>query len=365
MLVGGLLLGGLWGGSHAAKAQTLGLTSENRPIQFTVGPLYQRYEDGDRVIAEASTYAQLYVPIGERLSVQAYGSVASAAGPGLTRLTGFNDVRLDATYAQPIGEGTLVGRVAATLPSGKAQLTLPEDTTATLLSLDFYDFRVPSFGQGTRVAPRLTFAYPVTEGLVLGIGATYRYVGAYRPLQNIDGAYDPGNAVRVSAGADVRLAPNAALSADVAYTRYGDDTQNGQFVFGVGDRMTGTLQYLRRTDGTTLRLVARYRHRWESRAPGSGTTSGGAQRIRALRVLPPHGLLRARYGVQLTRAVRLNVQGTGHVYRATSLYDRKVLGALRLMPSVTLGRFTLVPRLGATYGSFWGVEGGLRFGVSL
>lgn len=363
-LVFWILLWGTVGGSFSvAQVRTSaveGLTSEERPIRVALRPAYQRFEDGGPTITQWSAPLVAVVPFAERWQVSVRGSGASTGGENLQTLSGLSDVRAALSYSRPVGEGSVVVNASVNAPTGKEELTQGEFNTARLVSRNVYRFRVPSFGQGLGAGTGVTWAVPVSESVVLGLGGTFRYHGPYTPTAGQQEEYDPGEEGRVTGGIDVRVGPASAVSADVTLYLYSTDTVGGVERFKAGNQLSGRVRFLREGDEYTVRILAQYRSQEKSTLP----LREGANR--ALQVLPTRGLLRGQYRVPLSEAVALQLSATGRWYDETTAYESQTLGTVGLTGYFSIGEsLTLSPRAAYTAGSITGLEGGIGLSVEL
>ena len=358
-----LLLLGIWllAGSLApapASAQGPSLRSTQRPVRVAIDPTYQYYETAEgRVLTQLSTRLSAYVPVRERLSVRAGVDYARMGGDNLTQVRGPTDVAGAVTYAQPVGEGSVVFQLRANAPTGKQKLTGSELETTRFISQNFYDFRVSSYSRGFSVAPQVTWAVPITDKLAVGIGGGYQHQRGFQPNAELssDSLYVPGDGIGVNGGFDYKVTDASALGLDVAFRRYGADKVDGVRQFEVGNRITGTLRYLVRSGFTTVRAVVRYAQWDESRF---GFRQGSPDQAQ---VLPPHGMALASYRTRLVDGIRLRLRASGHWYGDTVQEDRKTFGRAYVSPSFDLGdMLTVKPHGTVTYGDYLGLGGGVR-----
>lgn len=363
-----LMIGMMGGGSAATQAQSVdsdygtdALTSRHQPMRVVLQPTYQYYEDNGVQLTEWSLPLQATIPIRERLQLSVRASVASADGEvelgnEPEQVSGLGDVQASLSYTRELGEGSLIMSAGVNAPTGKQELTLAEFTTATLLSRNFYDFRVPSFGQGLGLATGATWALPVGDDLVLGLGGSFQYQGGFTPFEGMEETYEPGNEVLATGGLDYRLSRTSALSGDVALTLYGTDTLGDTDEFEAGNKVSAKVQYVRNQRYNTLRLMARYEGREKSTFPA---TAGGATEMQ---LLPNQGTLRGSYTTRLREGVRLEVEAIGRHFGETTSTDSKTLVTVSLMPQFDVGDgLRVAPRVAYTGGSFTGLEGGLMF----
>lgn len=373
--VAAFLLLGLAGHDLAALAQsadadygTDALTSRRQPVRIVAEPTYQYFDDNGTQITQWSLPIRATVPLLERLQLSLRANVASAdvtapAGAPIAgrpaSVAGLGDVQASLSYVREVGEGSVIVSAGANVPTGKQELTLEEFTTVTFLSQNFYEFRVPGFGQGPGLATGVTWAVPIRRNVVLGVGGSFRLQGGYTPVERMGEEYTPGSEVLVTTGLDYQLSPTSALSADVAVTLYGTDTLGDVDQFEAGTKVAGTLQYVRSRGFSRLQVVARYENRGRSTLPAVGGSVAGAQ-TEELQILPTQGALRARYDTRLAERWRLGVFAAGRWYDETALFESKTVATGGVEPRLGLGGgVTLAPRAAYTAGDFTGVEAGL------
>ncbi len=353
-----LLLLGLVSEGFAQEGD-LYLSSQQQPVRVSIGAVYQRFTDDDRAISEVTAPLALSAPLGRSFGISLTASPASATGDAVQSLSGFSDAQLGLSYYQKIGQSSVVASLGVNLPSGKRELTLEEFTTTVLLSQHFFNFRLPGFGQGFNVEPGLVWAFPVGEGVVLGLGVAYQVKGPYKPLEGSTDDYDPGDELLLTGGLDLRLGPTTNLSADLTYTHYAPDKVGDAEIFSAGDRVTATGQLLSFFGRHELRLTARYRGQARSSIPA---TFGLA--AEDLRTLPALVLLLGSYRHQVSGPFVLGVLAQARAFGETDVFESKTLFDVGLAPEVALSpTVRLRARFVYTLGDISGVEagGGLVF----
>lgn len=213
--------------------------SGRRDDLIRVMPVYQRWSQG-----RSNAFAQFSVPVyarlmfGRKLSMALRGGQAAASGDNAQKLNGLTDTQLSFYYST----ANFIFNLGLNLPSGKHALTYPEFLTASLLSLNHYNFQTPSYGQGFNVAPGFTWAWPLSEKFALGFGASYQYKGEFQPLTLID-KYNPGDEILFTGGLDWRMGETAKFSVDVIATIYGKDKIDTAVVFAAGHRFVTHAQF--------------------------------------------------------------------------------------------------------------------------
>lgn len=350
-------MSGVLTGAHAQEGP--GLRSTQRPVRVAVDPTYQRYETEEgRVLTEFSSRLSAFVPIGQRFSVRASADYARMdAGIDTVDVQGPTDVAVSATYAQPVGEGSVVFQVHTNAPTGKQNLKEGELATTRPISRNFYDFRVSSFSRGFSVSPQVTWAFPIGDQFAVGIGGGYQHQRGFQPNAGLtsDSLYVPGDGIGANAGFDYKITDASAIGLDVQFRRYGTDEVGGAPQFDAGSRVSGTLRYLTRSGFTTIRAVLRY-SQWEE-SQFRFQRENPVQR----QVLPPHGTALASYRTRLVEGIRVHVRASGHWYGETIGSGQKVFGRAYVSPSFEFADvLTLEPHGTVTYGSYLGLGGGMR-----
>ncbi len=341
-------------GQAAGEPAALYVGSEQQPVRVTFEGLYQRFGD----LAEASLPLRLYVPIGEHVALGLNTSYAAVSGDDVETLSALGDVQIAASYFQPIGTGSLVTSLSFNVTTGSSALSFGEFRAATLASQAAYAFRVPSFGQGLRVAPALTYAFPVGERVALGLGAAYQYRGPYEPLADEPDAYDPGEEVLLTLGADLEVTPTSSVAVDLSLGLNGTDRW-GPTDYEPGNTGAATVQFLQVIGPHEVRAFARYRARGKSALPDASFSAQTA--------VPTHLTVGGEGQVQLSPALRLGALARVRSYsRSALLGEGQTLADLGLAPVLSVSeRLHLTGRFVYTLGSFSGVTAGGGLSVAL
>lgn len=347
-----------------AQAQQLGPSTQGvRPTGVvTTGVYYQRYVlEQDRHIEEISFPIHVAVPVGPSTSVSLRTSPASARGRGLESITGLSDAQFMVSHGGRIGGSSFVLTLGVNLPSGKRALTPDEFETTVQLSRNMYDFRTPAFGQGLNASPGVTWAVPLGEQIVLGLGAAYQYKGGFKPLDGMDDSYRPGSEVLLTGGLDVRVGPAAALSGDVTYTRYGTDTIGSAEVFDAAAQLTTTLQLLMYRGFDELRVLGRYRDR------GRGNLlAPGADPAPAMQTLPNQVDIFGSYRLRTAASTSIGFHSGIHYFDETDVFPSRVLLSLGVAPERSLSdEISLWTRFSSRLGDFVGLEVGAGLTVEI
>jgi hypothetical protein len=334
------------------------LTSEERSLRVTVRPTYQRLEDNGRELDQWSVPVEIVVPFREQWQLRIEGGAATVGGENYQSLSGLTDVRAALGYAVPVGTGSVVVNANVNAPTGQETLTRGELATAALVSQNFYRFRVSSFGRGPGAGGGATWAVPVGETVVLGVGGAFQYYGSYTPVAGLEQEYDPGHEGRLTAGVDFRLTQVSALSVEASLFLYGTDTMGGVDRFNVGNQGSVRVRYLRQGDDQTIRILGTYREQQRSTVPVGGGTD---QRFQAL---PSHGALQGKYTSRLSEIAKFTVSAAGHWYDATTAFESKTFATVGLESRLEVAEgVSIVPRAAFVMGDVVGGEGGLGISV--
>lgn len=350
-------------GARPGQAQS----SQRQPVRVSTSAYYQRYTDEDRRLSEVSFPLSVYLPMGRTFSLGVQTGQARADVEDMAELEGVDDVYLTLNHARQIGTHSLVFSLGANLPSGKRELSRDEFQTSVVLSRNFFPFHVPSFGQGFGVAPGLTWAVPLNDNLILGAGVVVRLQGSYKPLEDMEERFAPGDEVLLAGGIEYRLKPTVTLSVDLTHTEYQDDKIGDEARFAFGSQTALRLRGRAYFGFDELRLVVHYVRQGESRLLGDDERT-------TRQTVPNQGHLLASYRKRLGGVLYLTILGQGRLFGETegfrsllgddlstasrSMVDLGVAPEVQLTDSVRMiGRFLY------TFGDITGVEGG--FGLTL
>ncbi|HUF08168.1 MAG TPA: hypothetical protein VMO47_02525, partial [Rhodothermales bacterium] len=255
---------------------------------------------------------------------------------------------------------SLGASLTANLPSGKRELSRDEFQTSVLLSQNMFDFRVPVLGQGLNLAPGLTWATPLGETLVVGIGLAYHYRGAFTPLD--DGlSYDPGDEILVTGGLNVAIADLWSLAGDVSFAHYQMDTVEGTDRYQSGSKISTTVQLRRPFGENDLRILARYR----TRAPGELPAAGGLVSEEE-RMVPDQMLGHLSFRMRGSRSAYLTLLGQARLFNETSVFPATTVFDVGAVPEYAINEdWSLLLRFVYTLGDFSGFEGGVGIAAQL
>ncbi|MEP0548477.1 MAG: hypothetical protein ABJF88_16185 [Rhodothermales bacterium] len=330
-------------------------SADRQPIRVSMEGLYQRFSDDGEDISEFSVPLGIFLPIGNAVALSLQTNYASVSGSDVTTVSGLGDVQFVASYFQPAGTGSVVFSVGVNATTGQNALSFQEFQTSALAGQTAYDLRVPTFGQGIRVAPAVTYAFPAGDRLALGLGASYQYRGPYEPLEDLPDQYDPGEEVLLTAGAELEINPTSSFSVDLSYGINGTDTW-GAITYEPGNTVTATAQYLLYLGFHEIRTVARYRARGEGDLPDASATAETA--------VPTQILFMTDARFQVTPTVEVGALARVRNYGESALIgDALTLFDIGLTPSaVVTEQVALTSRFVYTLGGFSGFTagGGLR-----
>ena len=339
-----------------AQQSNLYIGSAQRPIQVTLGSVYQQYSDEDRKLSQVGFPFRAYIPVGRGVGVSLLTTPVIIDADSLASVSGFSDAQIAVSFFQDIGPGSVVVSLSSNLPSGKRELTEDQFVTMALLSQDFYSFGVPVLGQGFNIAPAVTIAYPINNNFVIGAGASYQVKGDFKPVENMLESFTPGDELMITGGVDVRLGRSWALSTNVSYITYQEDELGGVSIFESGDQAFVALQVLGNLGTNQLRVTSRYRTKAKSVLP----VADGV--VTAPRTVPKQFHLGATYRIRIQDAIQATILGRVGYYDETEFFTDKTrfdVGAIQ--------DYSFTDTVGAslrfiyTFGSFPGVElgGGL------
>ena len=304
-------------------------------------PVYQSWDlsqDNDFSFSELSVPVSAFLPVGNRFGLSMQAARAAVNSSVMENINGFSDVQLGLNYY--LEQLYTVFNVGLNVPSGKSELSYKQFQTSLLLSLNQFDLRVPNFGQGLNVSAGLSWAYPLSDVFVVGLGAAYQLRGEFKPVDILVDPYDPGDEIVVTTGFEARLSPLSSLAADVVYTTFEEDKMAGEVLFASGNKIAVDLSYRHYIGAHDLWLSGTYRSKDKNRIAIAGQLYEQNEKT-----IPDHGEVAARYryridpqwsvGVllegrffqQLSHAPGIDIYGIGFVpeYRLNARIDFPVM----------------------------------------
>jgi len=356
----------------AVLAQDAYIISQQRFVK--IAPAYQRWSvEGDNQFSEFSSPIQIYFPFSRNWSVTVLGNQASAKGEALLgssatnrgqalpKLSGLTDTQLAVRYF--LESMNLALDLGLNLPSGKSELGPDEFRTSAELSANIFNFQVPNFGQGFNISPGLTWAVPVRDNLVLGLGASYQYKGSFKPVAGLSDDYNPGDEVLFTGGLDLRLNETTTLSSDLIFTLYGTDQVGDAEIFAAGNKLVANAQFRKYFDFNELWLFARYRS-----SAKNDLAAGGQLVTEGEKTTPDQIELLGHYQARFTRRFSMRFLAEGRVYQDTPVFDGVKLFGGGLAPIFSASsNFQLLGQFKYLTGSFDRGDklSGLEIGVGM
>jgi len=245
---------------------------------ISVNGVYQTWSFGDSSrISEFSIPVSFYYPLNNRFSVAAFLSQASSNGEvsgfSLQKLNGLSDAQFSLNYY--IEDKNILLSLGGGLPVGKKELSLDEFATSVIVSQNAFNFQVPIFGQGFNLSPGFTWAKPMNEKTVLGLGASYQLKGKYYPIVKsvMTDLYDPGDEILLTGGLDYQVSEIEALSFDLTVNLYGKDKVGALEVYKAGTKIMAATQYKKFVGYDLLWWFGRFRSRAKSDIYATVSTS--------------------------------------------------------------------------------------------
>lgn len=306
----------------------------------------------------------LYVPIGDRVMVDAYaawmrGEVTFRdATVSPLHLDGVTDTRVRASIR--MAGDALLATVGVNIPTGSTSLDADELGVLDVVGAPALRYQTPILGTGWGGTAGLVYTARVgTWGL--GLGASYEYRGQYSPAQAAALGFGsignfnlrPGQAMRVSIGTN-GLAGQSAMTASVSSTFYTQDHVGLSAGGGtppspitLGPMVTAEWELRAATSWLReLEFYAFDRYRFRYRR--SGQTVAGTEGNEL------EGGVHTSAGMSRTVAFLLGLRGRYHTGLSidTSLPTAGIVsGGGDIGLSITAGRIELRPAVGGEIGS--------------
>jgi len=329
--------------------------------QLRILPVFQSWEDEGVVISELSVPLSVYYPVSRKMSLMLTGNQASISSDNTTNLSGLTDSQLLMSYHLDSYQILINGGI--NLPSGKADLNPEEFETSKLISLNHYNFRTPSLGQGLMVNIGATWAYPFSEGLIFGAGFSYQYKGEYAPVSGLDAGYKPGNELLLTAGLDMRLSSSSVLSFDGILTSYQADQYDGKDIYQAGNKIVFHGQFRHYFSYHELLVYTKYRMRSTNSLPVAGSLADAEEKS-----VPDNLELSGQLRFQIRSGMKLGLLANYRSYQKSSLFNAISIVGGGLVPQIRItDKLSSVSRLGYFIGSIAGADtfSGFELGTGL
>lgn len=332
--------------SMAAAEEDAYIISQQRTVSIL--PVFQSWHiKGPFRINEFSIPVAVYYPINRNLSFYLKGNQATISGD-VTALSGITDTQLACNYHHEASN--LVFSLGCNLPSGMVELTSGQFLTTAYLSRTYFDFQVPSFGQGINICPGITWAQPLSDNFVLGIGTSYQIKGKFKPIKDMVNAYDPGEELLITAGMDARLSEATTVAADIIFTKFGTDKIGNQKVFVSGNSIVITGQFRSFFGFNELSLLGRFRGKGKNSLVIGGILQQEVEQSTPVQ-LEAEGYYRWRY----RQNIYLTFLGEAKSYLPTGDFPGVDIFGLGVQPEIELSELMkMVTRVKFRFGDFPG-----------
>ena len=220
-------------GFNSIYGQGSSSASNNTGVEFT--PYYESWSiKGGSSFSELTNILNVnYSPVSNtRLG---FTTRYAALSGDVNHLSGFSDSQI--LIGQEIPGYNLVLNGGVNIPSGVTKLSQNEFLATKLVSQNLFMLKTPNFGQGLNLFIGGTWAHPVMDNFVLGIGISYQVKNEYQPLKDTTLKYKPSNEICGTGGFDIRLGKSSTLTGDITGIFYWSDKLGGQYVFKTGNRI--------------------------------------------------------------------------------------------------------------------------------
>jgi hypothetical protein len=328
--------------AHAQLSMDSDQNLVSQRAKLRLMPVYQRWTLANSTFSQASSVLTWYQPLSSEASLSLQSAYGSVSGD-VTTLRGLADIQLSGMYY--IESADLVFNVGIGIPSGKKKLTFNEFLTSALISSNTLRPLIPNFGTGVSLSPSIAWALPLSDEVVVGLGAMFLYRGEFSPLADTM-RYDPGDEVSFTGGIDLQLGEAASLSSDVQYSLYGTDKSSGTDLLTPGSKLLATLQFQQFFDADRLVFLLTFRTR--AKAEFSNLVPQLAARTE-----PNQVELVGAYAVQFSKsfAMQFLLEGRFFQTNATPLSGFDLVG-VGITPEFKLSETVSLPlQLKFVYGS--------------
>jgi hypothetical protein len=244
---------------------------------ITIGAVVQDWNvTGLGTITQQSSPISISLPLANRmlLSVTTSGMNTATTAKVDSTISGIVDTRFSLSYVLPGDKVWLTAGL--NLPTGKTKLDQTEVQMTSLISQTAFNYKVPTFGQGVNGNFGLVYAGTITRRLVLGVGASYNFRGAYEPINlsaNSNPKYNPGDEVSTNIAFNyISFSKIARVSMDLTVTYFFKDKIDNAEKYQSGSRGIGLISYSIKTGKFNHLLQTRLRYHLPNKAFGVDTT---------------------------------------------------------------------------------------------
>ncbi|MGP8328760.1 MAG: hypothetical protein ACT6FF_00365 [Methanosarcinaceae archaeon] len=309
-------------------------------------PVYQNWAISDSLkILEKTVPIHLYLPISRNSSLYLRGCRMSVEGD-VTSLSGTTAMQM--AFSHYFEAIHLVVNLGLNYPVGKKALTAGEFKTSSIISQNHLNFKVPNLGQGTNYSAGLSWALPLGERFVLGLGGSYQLRGQFKPIENMLADYVPGNEILLTGGFDVRLGETTTFTTDMSLVNYAADIIGSDTVFVSGNTLIINCRWRSHFKYNSVLLLGRFSSKEKNKLP-----LGGIIREELEKTTPDRFEFSAIYRMRFNRHFYTGFHTAGRFYQATSVSQQISIFGIGLAPEIILSPGFKIPvRLYYQYGKY-------------
>jgi hypothetical protein len=321
---------------------TSGNTQDSKLTYIQVLPYYQSWKidntqanKGTENISQLSSILSINYPFSRELALSFRGAYAQVSGD-VYNLNGFCDSQFAMKYR--LFKYNLVLDAGINVPNGKEKLSADEFNTSRIISQNILQMHVPNLGQGLNFYAGTAWAYPLSDNVVIGLGASYQIRGEYQPGANDPMKYHPSNEFLLTGGLDYLLTNNSSVSLDIMGIFYGSDKVNDQEIFSAGRRVIANLIYRYTFKYNLLYFIIHYRDQAIDELKGTLASSENEK------VNPNLLSLSANYQQRISRIINLTYSASIRIFEQTaSPFSGYTIYSLSLEPKFKLSSRVELP----------------------
>ncbi|MBN2001077.1 hypothetical protein JW935_26260, partial [candidate division KSB1 bacterium] len=171
--------------------------------------------------------------------------------------------------------------------------------------------------QGLNLSVGLTWAHPLSEKIVAGLGGAFHYKGPYKPFKELSYDYNAGDEIILTTGLDYVTSRTSTLSFDFIFTKYQVDKVGDAERFSSGNKMVFTAQYKQYLGYNELEVLARYRSKDKN---STAIPYGGTLLSEEEKTIPDYTELLGGYKYHIDPLTSIGIMVEGRFFQETSLY---------------------------------------------
>jgi len=234
----------------AAHAQDEILQTQ-RMGYLQIGSYFQGWKIEGQIVPinQISVPLVLALPLGTNMHLILTHKPAYTWWEDQIKISGPSDTWVQMNYM--LVRNAVLVNLGVGVPTGKTRLNNDQLLMTQLLSKNIFRFSLPVYGQGLCLKGGIAGAYPISDRVILGMGAQYIKKGSYYPVdytytylvgnelysETYSPEYQAGDEISGQVGLDIAVSQDVKVMVDLMMTHYGRDMLDGVETYGSGQKL--------------------------------------------------------------------------------------------------------------------------------